>query len=156
MPTVWSPGTRKWWQSPKCCEISQFLLKCYIHLLLQRGRGSNTHSDVAKSVRCHFCCCLTTITSLPPTPRALTTQLTDLAHFSTRTTSRCRRTSSSTGRSSTITSTWKALQEKQWKNGKSCGGWGLGWVSCPCVCPARYNAGCIPRHPLHSSRNRER
>lgn len=140
MPAVWSPGSRMWWQSLKCCEISQFFLKCYPHLLLQWGSGSNTHSDVpvfcffflTAAVWCHFCCCLTTITSLPRTLCASMTQLTDLAHFSTKTTSRCSRTSSSIGRSSTITSTWKALQKNMEKSFWKAEVW-TGYRA-PCVC----------------------
>lgn len=123
MPAAWSPGSRMWWQSLKCCEISQFFLKCYPHLLLQGGRGSNTHSDVPvlfffSLLQCDVISvrCLTHNSSLPRTLCALTTQLTDLAHFSTKTTSRCRRTPSSIGCSSTITSTWKALQKNMEKS----------------------------------------
>lgn len=139
MPALWSPGSRMWWQSLKCCEISQFFLKCYPHLLLQWGRGSNTHSDVliffflAAAVWCHFCCCLTTITRLPRTLWVLMTQLTDLAHFSTKTTSRWR-TSSSIGRRSTITSTWKALQ-KNMETFEKVEVW-TGYRAA-CVCPTR-------------------
>lgn len=137
-PTVWSPGTRTRWQSLKCCEISQFSLKCYTHLSLHWGRGSITHSNVAKpfvaaAVWSHFCCYLTTITSLPPTPCVWTTQLTDLAHLSSKTTSRCRRMPSFIGRSSTITSTWKALQKNMEKSFWKVEVW-PGYRA-PCVCP---------------------
>lgn len=141
MPVVSSPGSGIWWHSLKRCEISQFFLKRYPHLLWQWDRGRGTHSDVpffflAAVVWCHFCCCLTSITSLPRTLCDLMTQLTDLAHFSTKTTSRCRRTSSSIGRSSTMTSTWKALQKSMEKTFLKC--WGLTWVH-------HKNGGCIPR-----------
>lgn len=69
-------------------------------------------------------CELTTISSLPTKPWAWMTQLTDLAHLSSKTTSRYRRASSSRGCSSTMTSTWNALQTRQsrkmWMLGLCC------------------------------------
>lgn len=167
--SMWRPLNCRPWlsdcdDSPWSCrdEISQFLLTCYSHPILQRGtrRQFNTHSGVTTSLvssesddislvcdmtcealpcvirlynisggwslwwkkrRCswmrRFCQLsrglLTTTSSLPITLWALMTQLTDLAHFSTKTTSRCSRPSSSRGRSSTMTSTWKALQNRR-------------------------------------------
>lgn len=59
------------------------------------------------------CSQLTSTSSLPITLWALMTQLTDLAHLSSKTTSRCRGASSSRGRRSTMTSTWKALHRRR-------------------------------------------
>ena len=77
-------------------------------------------------------CQLTTTFRFPLILWVLMTQFTDLAHLSSKTTSRNTRSSSFRGRRSTMTSTWKALQKEH-------------GVIMASLSGQLIKAGCIPR-----------